>query len=265
LIDLLAVDRSLITFRPQEDVFHEGLQEASWLSGQVGIFRIFSPSYSLPQQTAARFKLELADGVDPLQLADYSKFMEEATGVQSSGYSVTLPSYSDGDPVIANAGMIPDMRALGLLNVRFVASEFEISAPGLLLQGEFGNTRIYENADYLPRAWLQPDDFPLGQQAVEAQVTQWLPNRIEISARGPGLLILSEIAYPGWRARVDGIPVEVEEAAGLLRAVPLEAGDHQVTFTLRPVSLYLGLILALIGLVIFYWAVRFQGAGEQGV
>ena len=41
---------------------------------------------------------------------------------------------------------------LGRLNVRYVAAEFAIDAPGLRLVQTFGSTRIYENAAWRPRA-----------------------------------------------------------------------------------------------------------------
>ena len=39
---------------------------------QPGPFRVYSPSYSLPQHVAQRAGLELADGVDPMQVASYA-------------------------------------------------------------------------------------------------------------------------------------------------------------------------------------------------
>ena len=263
LIDLWAVDRSMIVFRPHQEVISEGSPASAWLSSQPDLFRIYSPSYSLPQQTAARARLQLADGVDPLQLENYSRFMAGATGVSRPGYSVTLPSFGDADPGLANAGLTPDTYLLGLLNVRYIASEFEMAAPGLLLREKFDTTRVYENIVSLPRAWVQSEESAQGSQIVEAQVSKWLPNRIDINAQGPGQLILSEIAYPGWRARVDGAPVEIEEAAGLLRAVSLGAGDHQITFRFQPGSLYAGLGLAAIGLGFYFGFSRLQVARES--
>ena len=59
-------------------------------------FRIYSPSYSIPQQAAALNELELADGIDPLQLMSYVGFMEETTGIPVNSYSVTMPPFSSG-------------------------------------------------------------------------------------------------------------------------------------------------------------------------
>ena len=249
LSDWGMMDRSLIVFRPAEQVLSEGADVASWLASQEGTFRVYSPSYSVPQQTAARFGIQLADGVDPLQLESYAGFMEEATGVPRRGYSVTMPPFANGDPKTSNARYAPDPEALGLLNVRYIASAFDLPLKGLAFESDFNGIRLYENMQALGRAWMQPENAPIGQQAMPAQVVDWQPNHITIEAAGPGLLYLSEIAYPGWAGYVDGEQADLP-AAGLLRSILIGPGKHRVDFIFRPVSLYIGLALCLAGMVL---------------
>ena len=73
------------------------------------------------------------------------------------------------------------------------------------------------------------------------------PDRIAVQARGPGLLVLSEVDYPGWEVRIDGKSAHKEVVAGLLRGVRLSSGEHQVEFIFRPVSVYVGLALGSFG------------------
>lgn len=233
LLDLGVVQARGLSPRSAEEVFAEGREAAAFLASQPGRFRVYSPSYSLPQHTAARFGLELADGVDPLQLSAYAWFMWQATGVPQGGYHVTLPPL-EGDPLEANAEYLPDARALGLLNVRFVAAEFDLKAEGLTLIRQFGRTRVYENGYARPRAWLEGAGLPA------ADILTWSPNRIVLEGQGPGLLVLSELAYPGWRVWVDGQAADWEPAWGVLRGVQLPPGPHRVVFEFRPLSLYLG-------------------------
>jgi hypothetical protein len=63
------------------------------------------------------------------------------------------------------------------------------------------------------------------------------------------VLLLAELAYPGWRVRVDGESAPLELGASLLRGVALDAGVHQVVFDYRPLSLYLGLALGVVALL----------------
>ncbi|HXG66516.1 MAG TPA: YfhO family protein, partial [Blastocatellia bacterium] len=62
--------------------------------------------------------------------------------------------------------------------------------------------------------------------------------RIETENEKDGVLILSDNDYPGWRATVDGEPVEIFRANYTMRAVHVPAGRHNVTFEFAPESLH---------------------------
>ncbi len=70
------------------------------------------------------------------------------------------------------------------------------------------------------------------------------PNRDEDG--GPGLLLLSEVAYPAWRAYVDGEPREVLTADHLLRAVPIPAGERTVELRFESRALRFGVMISLV-------------------
>jgi hypothetical protein len=148
------------------------------------------------------------------------------------------------------------------LNVRYIAAEFDVQADGLQLEKQFGSTRLYRNLQAAPRLWLQTD--PSADASVEMpELILWKPERIDIQAQGPGLLVLSEIVYPGWQVWVDGVPQPVESYDGLLRAVHLSSGGHRVVFTYRPTSLFLGMVgfvIAGLYLLLAGWLRRRAGA-----
>ena len=144
LIDLGVMNRSLFVHRPKDLVLAEGgllAEEIQRINPQGDFYRIYSPSYSIPQQTAAFKNLELADGVDPLHLKTYSDFMVPASGVPAMGYAVSIPPFSSGDPSKDNEGYLPDPGLLGLLNVRFIASAFDLITPDLEYKGQVEETR----------------------------------------------------------------------------------------------------------------------------
>lgn len=258
MVDMGVVDLSLYTSRPASGVLAEGADLAKALAQEPGMFRIYSPSVSLPQYTAVNYHLELTDGVDPMQFGDYVRFMQRATGVPQAGYSVTLPPFASGTPGADNADYLPDPALLGLLNVRFVAAEFDLAVDGLQQVGSFGVTRLYENLYALPRAWVQPANALPGEQAQSVQSIDWQPNRIVISARGPGLLVLSEVDYSGWRLEVDGKKESIQRVAGLLRGVELGPGEHTVVFSYFPDEVKAGLagqLLCLLWLLVA-WQLR---------
>jgi hypothetical protein len=245
-LDLARVNGTLTEARPRPAL----PEAAAWLRAQPGQFRVYSPSYSLPPGDG----LEHVDGVNPLQLARAGEFIAAASGVPRAGYSVTAPPFATGDLATDNAGYTPVAELLGRLNVRFVAAEFPLEAEGLRLRATFGGTRVYANEAARPRAWMEGGG--------EAEVTAWSPNRITLAATGPGRLVLSEMAYPGWRARVDGDEAAVQ-AEGVLRAVDVGAGAHRVEFEYRPASVYVGAALTALGLLLAAWlGLRARAAGE---
>ncbi len=75
-MDTLGVNLLGLDFHTKDEVLSEGAPTAEALVTQKAFdyFRVYSPSYSLPQQTAAFWRLELADGIDPLQLISYSQY-----------------------------------------------------------------------------------------------------------------------------------------------------------------------------------------------
>ncbi len=92
-----------------------------------------------------------------------------------------------------------------------------------------------------------------------ARITSYSLNKIDIdvqSGKG-GLLVLSEIYYPAWKAYIDGKPAPVYRADYALRAVPVSGRSHKVVFKFQSSSFSKGLILTLvsiaaaIGLVVF--------------
>ena len=60
------------------------------------------------------------------------------------------------------------------------------------------------------------------------------PDRIEVSARGPGLLVLSEVYERDWRASIDGQAAAIYPTNAVLRGVYLPEGEHRVEFVYDP-------------------------------
>ena len=76
---------------------------------------------------------------------------------------------------------------------------------------------------------------------------------ILVDAAAPGLLVLSEVWYPGWHATIHGSDRTTEHAVihanGALRAVPVPAGRSTVELTFAPAGWQLGQTLLGLGLL----------------
>ncbi len=257
LVDLIGVNGLSLVFAPSSRVLSESGAVVEYLleRGDTDRYRIYSPSYSLPQQVAAVNGFELADGVNPMQLAAYARFMEQASGVPSRGYSVTIPPYGTGDPAVDNQNSLPNPEKLGMLNVNYVVSAFPLEENQLVQVARFSVIWVYENRSVLPKAWVQMEGAADEKDAGAVASISHRPGRIEVKAEGPGMLTLSEIAYPGWGVTVDRAPGSLEVVEGLLIGTPIPAGSHQVVFSYRPTFFYVGMIisaLAWLGLAVVF-------------
>lgn len=156
--------------------------------------------------------------------------------------------------------------------------------------------QILENREALPRAWMvheviqrpASDALPLlasgaidtrrtavieaapplavqpGSTPDSVGITTWQPEEITLSvtASAPGLLVLSQIAIPGWVATVDGQEVPILQTNYLFQGIPIPAGDHSVTVRYRAPHLALGMIITvstiacIAGLLIAPWLLR---------
>ncbi len=237
---LIALDLSLVNLTTLEvrQAPNDGDVAAQIESGSQ---RVFSPSYSLAQHVAASAGVELADGINPLQLHSYWEYMSRATGLDGNQYSVTLPPFPEGDPQ-ADWGFEPNAALMGELSILQIVSAYPIADTELELEKTVDGLHFYTNPQARPRAWVIGGD--------PVHIRSHTPNRLVMVASGPGMLVTSEIAYPGWEVAVDGSPASLQIHGGLLRAVQLSVGEHEVEFSFRPGSLRVGALITVLGLVV---------------
>ena len=69
-------------------------------------------------------------------------------------------------------------------------------------------------------------------------ITAYEPNRLtyDVNSGKGGVLVFSEIYYPGWTATVDGEPVELGRVDYVLRAMQIAPGRHEVVLSFFPKS-----------------------------
>jgi len=91
-------------------------------------------------------------------------------------------------------------------------------------------------------------------EVAEDSVPKWRQTAntltLDVSTNAPGMLIVTENAYPGWQASVDAKPVPIYIANVSFRAVPIPAGKHAVHFRFMPKSLLWGAGVSAAALVL---------------
>ncbi len=224
-------------------------------AGSGGVFRVYN-EYRIYENYGVPFELEDAWGASPLRLARYDELYR----------SLRME------------------RVWQLLNVRYVVTwRQELYAPSQIIYQEPTDkdvTYVHRLDAVAPRAWLvhraeevgdekalarlddatfEPLDTALVPPASGLSLGQPAPGQegsVEIIARTPdtlslrvsnpadGLLVLSEIDYPGWLAYLDGQPTDIVRADYVLRGVAVPAGMHQVDMVFQPVTFTLGLVIS---------------------
>ena len=97
----------------------------------------------------------------------------------------------------------------------------------------------------------------LGEAAVQdtasiVKITSYEPNRLtyDVNTGKGGILVFSEIYYPGWTATVDGQAVELGRVNYILRAIHIQPGQHQVELAFFPKSVNMTETIAYIAFAI---------------
>lgn len=110
-------------------------------------------------------------------------------------------------------------------------------------------------------AWVETEDRqalapfhtggpPLPGEKVE--VFEENPSRTILRARleRPGIVVLAETHYPGWRLTIDGQPAPILRVNRMMRGAAVPSGDHELVYSFQPRSFLLGSLITAVGLVL---------------
>ena len=136
-----------------------------------------------------------------------------------------------------------------------------------------GAVTLYERPD-AAAAWFVPGLLPeevdldlhgpgaADSQSVELRTIAGGRVDLVVDTDEPGTIVVSQYAFPGWSATVDGDSASVDEVDGLVTGIAIEPGRHDVVLTYRPQRLGMLALLtaaALIVLAALWFADRGQG------
>ena len=172
----------------------------------------------------------------------------------------SAPAASEGVKVVRRATALPRAWIVHHLEV---IPELASRAPGELRQ----RTEQVLFPGGQPRDWREVAVVEIGEPLPMAltirppsaddrcRITHSDPQRVEIDAHlvTPGLLVLSDLHFPGWELSVEtaGRPraEPILRTNRVMRGVLLPAGDHRLVFQYRPGSVYLGGAISLVTVV----------------
>ncbi len=99
-------------------------------------------------------------------------------------------------------------------------------------------------------------------------IKSYEPNEVSYECQSDkgGVVVFSEVYYPGWTATVDGEPAELGRVNYILRALNVKPGKHDIVLTFKPQSVkttetiayvsYAILLLAVLGAIWMEWRRR---------
>jgi len=76
------------------------------------------------------------------------------------------------------------------------------------------------------------------------------PQRVELEANleSAGIVVLSDIHYPGWKLTIDGQPAPIYKVNRVMRGAAVPEGFHRLVYTYEPRSFQVGETITLAGL-----------------
>ncbi len=194
--------------------------------------RIIAPNFSISH------KFQTIEGYDPIYLKRYGQLIATAQRGQP-----TL------DEVEFHRIIRPDnfeSPIYDLLNVKYILALRDIDHSKLQKVFQEGETRVYENMNVLPRAFILPDyqdvsemnqlsmAFEVTNQNIRhtAQITSYEENEVELTVEDDqgGMLVLADVYYPGWSVTIDGSPAELKPMFHALRGTIIPSGRHEVIY-----------------------------------
>jgi hypothetical protein len=83
-------------------------------------------------------------------------------------------------------------------------------------------------------------------------ITRHEPQRVEllVRLRQPGIVILADTYYPGWRLTIDGQPAPILRANRMMRGAAVPGGEHRLVYVYDPWSFKIGGTLSVLALAI---------------
>jgi len=120
--------------------------------------------------------------------------------------------------------------------------------------------KIFENPYAMARAFITPMPASKDESGLvvdenfinsgEAVISEYSFNRVTVRATSAnaGLLVLTDLYYPGWTASVNGKETPIHKVNNLARGVEVDKGENTIVFTYRPKSFTTGAAMSIAGL-----------------
>ena len=290
LVDLWTVNKRYLNdemFVPKserENAVQKTATDESILQDKTQDYRVLNLASNTFNENETSFFHKSIGGYHAAKLRRYQELIEAHIAPEMQGAMQAIVAAAGDMTLVKGDSVYP---VLNMLNARYFILPLQGGQTAPVLNPyTLGNAWFVNSVSYAANANEELDALGrlnLREQAVADQkfrdvlgdsqqqdttsivrLTAYEPNELQYdveSGKG-GVIVFSEIYYPGWTATVDGNDTEVGRVNYVLRALRVEPGKHKVVLTFRPKSVdttetiaYIGyfLILLAIGIAVNQW------------
>jgi len=203
-------------------------------------------------------------GYDPLILRRYMEYVNRSQGLPPDNKVVNLHYIRDFDNTLVRMLNLEYVVECETSSIRkmdpfiprcYVVYQMETKNReeilDFMMEEQFDPLKIvvFEDADAPRNFFLRG---PVQGDREDCKITRYENDEIRLvsNLETPGVLMMSEINYPGWQVHVDGERKRIFTGNYLFWAVPLERGHHEIRFVFRPLSFKIGAFVSAVSLVV---------------
>ena len=233
-------------------------------------YRVLDLSESTFNSNTASFRHKSIGGYHPAKLRRYQELIEEhlsdklgAPGdMKEMDYAKALTDRGYDLAMCPGDSLFP---VLNMLNTKYFIVVKDKAKEAVRNPWAQGNGWFVEEIKYVPdadaelaalhdtdlrRVAVIDENFAdiLGKEVLESdttatssvELTQYEANRLayKVKSQQGGVVVFSEIYYPGWTCTIDGEPTDIVRANYVLRAINVPAGEHEVIMTFDPQTVH---------------------------
>ena len=221
-------------------------------------YRVLNFASNTFNENETSFYHKSVGGYHAAKLRRYQEMIEEHIAPEMQAAMNAIVEKSGDMQLVAGDSIFP---VINMLNTKYFIMPMQGGDTTPLANPyAFGNAWWVDNVKYVDNANQEIEQVGkvdlhkvavadkqfekvLGQSAAHdstdvVSITAYQPNNLKYTAesKNGGLVVFSEIYYPGWTATVDGKPAELGRVNYILRALPLPPGKHEVVLDFHPAS-----------------------------
>ena len=247
-------DSNFVSPKARQAVFDKQPWEEILLQDPDPHFRIMNLTTNTFNESRSNYWLKSVGGYHAAKLRRYQDLIDEhlsqgnmpVIGMLNAKYLIVPDE---------NNQPTPQLNPYALGNAWFVGDILVVDNANQ--ESDALNTIDLENTAVVDRqfAGFVKDPHPGIAPDASVELTYFRPKKVEYDSHSSadGTIVFSEIYYPyGWKASIDGQPVDHFRANYTLRALNVPAGDHQITFIFDPDSVRKGDTIALTCIIAMY-------------